>query len=96
MMPSAPWSMPYPRLCWPPNAHIKGPPGRTGNNESIGRAARRQKRKVDDEVATGRSSAGQKPRQIRIQAGGEIDGACPGKNGWDDAIRGLVPRISRP
>jgi hypothetical protein len=93
MMPSAPGSMPYPGLCWPPNAHIEGPPGRTGNNESIGRVAHRQKRKVDDEVATGRSSAGQKPRQIRVQAGGEIDGACPGKNGWDDAIRGLVPRI---
>jgi hypothetical protein len=85
--------MPYPGLCWPPNAHIKGPPGRTGNNESIARAARRQKRKVDDEVATRRNSAGRKPQQIRVQAGGEIDGACLGKNGWDDAIRGLVPRI---
>jgi hypothetical protein len=31
--------------------------------------------------------------QPRGAAGGEIDGACPGKNGWDDAIRGLVPRI---
>jgi hypothetical protein len=94
MMPSAPESMPYPGLCWPPNAHIEGPPGRMGNNESIARVARRQKRKVDDEVATERSSAGRKPGQIGVQAGGgEIDGACMGKNGWDDAIRGLVPQI---
>jgi hypothetical protein len=93
MMPSAPGSMPYLGLCWPPNAHIEGPPERTENNESIARAARRQKRKVDDEVATERSSVGRKPRQIRVHAGGEIDGACPGKNGWDDAIRGLVPWI---
>jgi hypothetical protein len=70
MMPSAPGSMPYPGLCWPPNAHIKGPPGRTGNNESIARAAHRQKRKIDDEVATERSSVGQKLRQIGVQAGG--------------------------
>jgi hypothetical protein len=93
MMPSALGSMPYPGLCWPPNAHIEGPPRRTGNNESIARAARRQKKKIDDEVATERSSAGRKPRQIGVQAGGEINGACPGKNSWDDANRGLVPRI---
>jgi hypothetical protein len=31
--------------------------------------------------------------KFESRRGGEIDGACPGKNGWDDAIRGLVPRI---
>jgi hypothetical protein len=28
-----------------------------------------------------------------VQPGGEIDGMRPGKTTWDDAIRGLVPRI---
>jgi hypothetical protein len=52
-----------------------------------------KKRKIKKEVAVERSSVGRKPRQIWVQPGGKIHGACPGKNGWDDAIRGLVPRI---
>jgi hypothetical protein len=28
-----------------------------------------------------------------VKDGGDIDGGCPGKNAWDDAIRCLVPRI---
>jgi hypothetical protein len=51
------------------SVHIEGPPGRTGNNESTARAAPHQKRKIDDEVAAKRSSAGQKPQQIGVQAG---------------------------
>jgi hypothetical protein len=81
MMPSALGSMPYPGLCWPPNAHIEGPPGRTGNNESIGRAACRQKRKVNDEVAAGRSPAGQKPWQIRGMWLAREPGAGSGEQG---------------
>jgi hypothetical protein len=61
--------------------------------DSLARAARRQKRKLNDDVATERSSSGQKPRQITVQPGGEIDGACPGKTTWNDTVRGLVPRI---
>jgi hypothetical protein len=48
---------------------------------------------LNNDVAAERTSGGRKARQIRVQPGGEIDGACPGKNGWDDAVRGLVPRI---
>jgi hypothetical protein len=36
---------------------------------------------------------GQKPNKLRMKEGGDIDGACPGKNTWDDAVRSLVPRI---
>jgi hypothetical protein len=67
--------------------------GRTGNADSAARAARRQKRKLNDDVAAERTSGGRKARQIRVQSGGEIDGVCPGKNGWDDVVRGLVPCI---
>jgi hypothetical protein len=93
MMPSALGSLPYPGVCWPPTAHASIPGGTGGNPDSAARAARRQKRKLNNEVAAERSCVGRKPRQIQVQPGEEIDGACPGKNGWDDAIRGLVPRI---
>jgi hypothetical protein len=85
--------MPYPRLCWPPNAPTEAPVERAGNSESAARAARRQKRKLNDEAATERSTSGRKPRQITVQPGGEVDDACPGKNAWDDTVRALVPRI---
>jgi hypothetical protein len=61
--------------------------------DSAARVGRRQKRKLNDDVAAERSSSGRKPRQITMQSGGEIDGACLGKTTWDDAVRGLVPRI---
>jgi hypothetical protein len=93
MMPSASGSMPYPGVCWPPTAHALVPGGMTRNVESEARATRRQNKKLNDNVVAERSSVGRKPRQSRVQPGGEIDGACPGKNGWDDAVRGLVPRI---
>jgi hypothetical protein len=93
MMPPAPGSLPYPGVCWPPIAHASVPGSTGGNLDSAARATRRQKRKIKKEVAVERSSVGRKPRQIWVQPGGKIHGACPGKNGWDDAIRGLVPRI---
>jgi hypothetical protein len=65
----------------------------TWNMDSAARVGRRQKRKLNDDVAAERSSSGRKPRQITMQSGGEIDGACLGKTTWDDAVRGLVPRI---
>jgi hypothetical protein len=65
----------------------------TGNMDSAARVGRRQKRKLNDDVVVERSSSGRKPRQITVQSGGEIDGACLGKITWDDAVRGLVPRI---
>jgi hypothetical protein len=93
MMSTGAGGMQYLGVLWPPNAHAEPGPGRADNTESSARAARRQKRKLNDDVAAERSSSGRKPRQIMVGPGGEVDGACPGKNAWDDAIRGLVPRI---
>jgi hypothetical protein len=93
IMPSAQPSMPYPGLCWPPNVPAKAPAGRTGNNENASQAARRQKKKLNDEATVEKSTSGQKSRQITVQPGGEVDGACLGKNAWDDTARALVPRI---
>jgi hypothetical protein len=61
--------------------------------DSAARATRRHKRKLNNDVVAERSSSGRKPRQITVQLGGEIDGACPGKTTWDDTVRGLVPHI---
>jgi hypothetical protein len=93
IMPSAQPSMPYPGLCWPPNTPVEAPAGRAGNNKSAARAARRQKRKLNDEAVAERSASGRKPRQIIVKLGSEVDGACPGKNAWDDTVRALVPQI---
>jgi hypothetical protein len=93
MMQPTPGSMPYPGPLWPPNAQVEPLVPITGNMDSAARVGRRQKRKLNDDVATERSSSGRKPRQITVQLGGEIDGACLGKTTWDDAVRGLVPRI---
>jgi hypothetical protein len=34
-----------------------------------------------------------KPHKFRIKSGGEIDAGCDGKNAWDDAVRGYVPKM---
>jgi hypothetical protein len=60
---------------------------------SVGRAHRRKKRKHNDNIDAERKSAGRKAKQVTVKLGGEIDGACQGKNGWDDAVRSLVPRL---
>jgi hypothetical protein len=93
MMPTRAGAMPYLGLLWPPNAHVEPPAGRADNTESSARATRHQKRKLNEDIVAERSSSGRKPRQITVQPGGEVDGACPGKNAWDDAIKGLVPKI---
>ena len=85
--------MPYLGLLWPPNAHVEPPTSRADNTKSLARATRHQKRKLNEDVVVERSSPGRKPRQIIVQLGREVDGACLGKNAWDDAIKGLVPKI---
>jgi hypothetical protein len=92
-MPTGVGGMPYPGLIWPLNAYVEPAANRVDNTESSTRAARRQKRKLNEDIAAERSSSGKKPRQITVGPGGEVDGACPGKNAWDDAIKGLVPKI---
>jgi hypothetical protein len=93
MMSTRAGGMQYPGLLWPSNAHAEPSPGRADNTESSVRATRRQKRKLNNDVTAERSSSGRKPRQITVGQGGEVDGAFPRKNAWDDAISGLVPRI---
>jgi hypothetical protein len=63
------------------------------NVESAARAARHQKRKLNDDVAAERISIGRKTEANLDPTESRIDGAYPGKNGWDDAVRGLVQRI---
>jgi hypothetical protein len=61
--------------------------------DSAARANRRQRRNDYDVSTTSRTTGGQKPNKLRVKEGGDIDGACPAKNAWDDAVRSLVPRI---
>jgi hypothetical protein len=95
-----PWGMPpvtapmqYPAPSWAPNAAVDTFGCRVSNPESVDRARRRLKRKHGEDVEAQHASAGQKAKQIRVKVGGEIDGACPRKNGWDDGVRSLVPRL---
>jgi hypothetical protein len=93
MMPLALGSMPYPGVYWPLTTHLEILAGRTENTDIAARAGRRQTQKLNDNVVVERSSAGQKSRQIGVQPEGKNDGACPGKNGWNDSMRDLVPQI---
>jgi hypothetical protein len=92
-MPNALGSMPYSGMYWPATPQAEVLPSKMWNTETATRVARRQKRKLNDDVAAERSSSGRKPRQVAVLAGGEIDGACPGKIAWDDDVRVLVPLI---
>jgi hypothetical protein len=60
---------------------------------SAARANRRQRRNDYDATAASRTTGGQKPNKLKVKEGGDIDGAYPTKNAWDDAVRSLVPRI---
>ena len=86
VMPSGSGSMPYPGSTWPYNTHggVSGSIG--GNVESAGRAHRRKRCKENDNIGAERKLAGRKAKHVRVKVGAEIDGACPGINGWDDAI----------
>ena len=61
--------------------------------ESEARATRRAARKDVETNVNLRRMGGQKPHILRVKAGGGIDGGCEGKNGFDEALRSLVPRI---
>jgi hypothetical protein len=61
--------------------------------DSTARANRRQRCNDYDATTASRTIGGQKPNKLRAKEGGDIDGACPAKNAWDDAVRSLVPRI---
>jgi hypothetical protein len=39
-----------------------------------------------------RRKAGLAPYKVEVTKNGKIDGACDGKNEWDNALQGIVPR----
>ncbi len=49
------------------------------------------KRTLEIEIAK-RCHKGLPPLQVEVTKNGKIDGACAGKNIWDDKIRGFAPR----
>jgi hypothetical protein len=48
------------------------------------------KRTLEIEIAEQRRN-GLPPLQVEVRKNGKIDGACVGKNIWDDKIRGFTP-----
>ncbi len=48
------------------------------------------KRTLKGEVEK-RRKAGLPPYKVEVTKNGKIDGACDGKNEWDNALRGLAP-----
>jgi hypothetical protein len=40
-----------------------------------------------------RKRKGLPPHKVEVTKHGKIDGSCDGKNDWDNAMRGLAPRI---
>jgi hypothetical protein len=69
------------------------PTNENATPDTVGRAIRRQKKKDNENMASSRSSTGQKAYELRILEGGKIDATCTGKNAWDEAVRSLVPRL---
>jgi hypothetical protein len=49
------------------------------------------KRTLEIEIAE-RHQKGLPPHQVEVTKNGKIDGACAGKNIWDDKIWGFAPR----
>jgi hypothetical protein len=49
------------------------------------------KRTLEIEIVE-RHQKGLSPHQVEVTKNGKIDGACVGKNIWDDKIRGFAPR----
>jgi hypothetical protein len=47
--------------------------------DSIGRSSRIRKHLGVDQVVQERTAVGRKPYTLRVKAGGEIVGGCPGK-----------------
>jgi hypothetical protein len=87
VLPSQAPLLPYPNP-WGPPAHA--PTSNAGNLESAARTARHQKRKrYEWEAAT----ENKKSHRIRVKSGGEIDVGCDGKNAWNDAVQGYVPKM---
>jgi hypothetical protein len=60
--------------------------------DNIGRGSRIRKRPSVDQVVQEKTAVGRKPYTLRVKAGGEIAGGCPGKNAWDATVRTSVPR----
>ncbi len=60
-------------------------------SQAVIRAQQRSlKRTLEIEIAEQRQK-GLPPHQVEVTKNGKIDGACAGKNIWDDKIRGFAP-----
>jgi hypothetical protein len=61
-------------------------------SQAVIRAQQRSlKRTLQIEIAE-RRQKGLPPHQVEVTKNGKIDGACAGKNIWDDKIQGFAPR----
>jgi hypothetical protein len=85
------WVMPGPQYMQPPpmvEAHMQT----QLVPYNIGRGSQIRKHSGVDQVVQERTTAGRKSYTLRVKAGGEIAGGCPGKNAWDTVVRTSVPR----
>lgn len=86
-------SGPYPGPWMQSLVFLQDTTARTVSPDSAARLAWRHKKHVVDEVVDQRVGTAQKPNQVWMMIGGEIDGGCEGKNAWDLAIHTFVPRM---
>ncbi len=57
------------------------------------RTQQRVAKKTIEFEAEERKKKGMPPHKVEVTKHGKIDGSCDGKNDWDNAMRGLAPRI---
>jgi hypothetical protein len=65
-----------------------GPSNPTRFLESKARAQKQAEKEVDLE-AKEHLAKGLKPHKVEVSVKGQIDGACKGKNNWDDTLRSI-------
>ncbi len=61
-------------------------------SQAVIRAQQRSLKRTIEIESAKRRQKGLPPLQVEVGKNGKIDGACAGKNIWDDKIRGFAPR----
>ncbi len=61
--------------------------------KSVIRAMQWIVKKDNDVVVEVRQAIGQKPHEIKVKVGGDIDGRCTCKNVWDELMWIVLPHI---
>ncbi len=61
-------------------------------SHAVNRAQQRSSKKTLEIEIAERCQKGLPLHQVEVTKNGKIDGACDGKNIWDDKIRGFAPR----